>query len=161
MSLRSIFISLFLGNFLVILPPAFGATLKKRLLGRWTLTQLTCAGKDQKLSMKYELTFDRKNNGEYISTTPTCVQHERESYIFKSPTQVAIKQGLRICDPNPCDADLPKSECGKETNPNVPVFDVALKDGDRIMTLSTSDPNSIDCTAEGQSKPAVFTFTRQ
>jgi hypothetical protein len=138
---------------------SWAGTLETRLKGVWNLKELSCAGKKQELPMKYTLSFDGLK-GEYVSTTKTCVQKEAEAYTYVSENKVAIKQGLRTCEPNPCDADLPKSECGKETNPKLPVFDIAFKNNFRTLILSTSDPNSIDCAAAGQSKPAVFVFTR-
>lgn len=138
-----------------------GAELQKNLRGRWKLAGVTCNGTAQELPLEYVMTFQGKT-GEYISKakSPACTQRELETYTYLSSTQVAIQQGKRVCLPNPCAADLPASECGKETNPKLPVFDVTFSDHDKKMLLSTNDPNSIDCTAAGQSKPAVFSFER-
>lgn len=145
-------------NSALAVDPKGGAKLEKKLAGKWTLTALTCAGKTQTLPMSYQMTFNG-TKGEYISKTDKCTQRELETYSYLTDHTIAIKQGNRLCDPNPCDADLPATECGKETNPKLPTFKVKFKKTG-AMELSTSDPNSIDCTGPGQSKPAVFEFKR-
>jgi hypothetical protein len=149
---------------LFMVVPAFAISkvnsLPKDLKGVWVLKAMTCNGAAQSLTMNYTLSFEGKN-GAYVSKTTGCIQVEPELYTYPKPNVVTIKQGVRSCSPNPCQADLPADRCGKETNPKLPSFKVEFKDRKNTMILSTSDPNSIDCTDAGQSKPAVFTFVRQ
>lgn len=133
--------------------------LEKALHGKWKLAALTCNGVSQTLENDYELSFSG-NSGNYLSLAKGCQQIEPEIYRYLSGNKVSIKSGVRSCTPNPCAADLPGQECGKETNPSVVVFDVDLREKDAFV-LSTSDPKSVDCIGPGQKKPAVFTFTRK
>lgn len=108
----------------------------------------------------YVIQFNGKE-GAYVSKTKGCTQIEPELYTYPSETTVAIKAGVRKCDPNPCAADLPATECGKETNPFSVPFDVKIEDKGNRLTLSTSDSKSVDCISPGQEKPAVFTFQKK
>ncbi len=142
---------------LTVLLPVFAAKhpLADQVKGNWRLVQMTCNGVKQLLDKDYTLSFNAES-GAYISKTPQCTQTEPESYRYLSNTSISIKSGVRVCAPNPCAADLPASECGKETNPHAAVF-TARVESNRLM-LTTSDPKAIDCTGAGQSKPAGFTF---
>lgn len=134
-------------------------TLSDKLKGGWKLTSVTCKGVPQKLENDYTLTFEGAT-GSYISKNKTCTQVEPETYKYLSEKTLSLKAGIRKCDPTPCAADLAATECGKETNPHEALFDVGFgKEG--TMTLTTNDPKSVDCVGPGQSKPAVFTFSRR
>ena len=135
-------------------------TLEKDIKGTWVLKEVTCKGAKQALAMDYTLSFEG-GKGAYVSKAKACTQVEPELYTYPDASTVTIKQGIRGCTPNPCQADMPDDRCGKETNPQTPAFKTELKDGGKTLILSTSDPKSIDCTDPGQSKPAVFTFVRQ
>jgi hypothetical protein len=139
---------------------ASNKNLEKKLTGTWVLKSQTCNSIPQALgSMNYTLSFNG-TKGEYVSTNKECKQIEPEIYSYPTSTQVSIKQGVRSCLPSPCAADLEATQCGKETNPATPLFDVKFKDP-KTMVLSTSDPKSIDCIGQGQQKPAVFEFSRK
>ncbi len=135
-------------------------TLQDQLKGGWALTGLTCKGSPQKLENNYVLRFEGKT-GEYISKTKGCTQKEPEIFQYLSDKTISIKSGVRSCNPTPCTADLPATECGKETNASVAEFNVEIKKDGNQMILSTEDPKSVDCIGPGQSKPAVFTFVRK
>ncbi len=136
------------------------ASLENNLKGIWILKSLECNGINQPLEkMDYSLSFNG-TKGEYISKTKECQQNEPEIYTYPSAKTVGIKSGVRTCSPNPCAADLAATECGKETNPAIPIFNVTFKDHSKIMILSTSDPKSVDCIGPNQKKPAVFKFSR-
>lgn len=139
---------------------AFGVTAKVEtaLQGNWKLVGLTCNGKSQTIDKTYTLSFEGAE-GKYVSKTSACTQVEPETYQYLKTNQVAIKSGVRTCAPNPCEADLPATECGKEANPKTAIFDVTVAGTDKL-TLSTNDPNSVDCMGPGQSKPAVFKFEK-
>lgn len=133
-------------------------SLEKEIKGDWTLKSLACNGVNQTIDKAYTLSFNGPK-GEYISKTADCTQIESEDYRYLDAQTVSIKSGTRACAPNPCAADLPATECGKETNPNAASFQVKFN-GRKEMILSTSDPKAFDCTGPGQSKPAVFKFER-
>lgn len=133
--------------------------LEKKLKGTWILKSVTCNGTKQDLgNLFYSLSFEGKK-GSYISKKDKCKQVEPEIYEYVSENEVTIKQGVRTCEPTPCEADLPATQCGVETNPQIPKFEVKFENQKTII-LSTSDPKSIDCVGAGQSKPAVFTFVK-
>lgn len=132
-------------------------SLASSMRGNWKLVSLTCNGQAQTLDKNYTLSFDG-SKGLYRSRTASCTQFEPEEYQYVSDKTISIKSGVRRCFPNPCAADLPASECGKETNTHSVLFDVDLK-GPK-MVLSTNDPKAIDCTGPGQQKPAAFTLSR-
>lgn len=133
-------------------------SLESGIRGNWKLISMSCNGQPQTLDKSYELLFDGKK-GAYVSKTPSCTQVEPEDYRYLSDRKITIKSGVRKCVPSPCAADLPASECGKETNVNAAQFDVKLEK--ETLVLSTNDPKAIDCTGQGQSKPALFVFSRQ
>ncbi|MBI1861569.1 MAG: hypothetical protein HYR96_11695 [Deltaproteobacteria bacterium] len=119
---------------------------------------VSCDGKDQPLEHHYTLSFNGAI-GAYISKASNCTQLEPEKYRYLPDSKIAMKQGVRSCTPNPCAADLPATECGKETNPAEPLFDVGWGEN-KLLVISTNDVNAIDCTGPGQKKPAVFKLLR-
>ena len=152
--MKIILLALFLSS------SVFAKDLKDDLEGVWKLKALTCDGVSQDLGkLDYSLSFHGEK-GEYISKTKECTQVEPELYTYPGKRTVIIKQGVRTCTPNPCAADLPATECGKETNKDFPTFGVEFKKKKKTMILSTSDPKSVDCVGTGQKKPAVFTFVK-
>jgi hypothetical protein len=155
---RKVIFLLTLTNLLMSLP-VMAKGLEQSLQGTWILKKFTCKGQSVDISgLDYSLSFNGKK-GDYISKTKTCTQVEPEIYEYLDESTITIKQGIRQCRPQPCAADLPATECGKETNPQLPRFHVAFEK--QTLVLSTDDPKSIDCTAAGQSKPAVFYLERQ
>jgi hypothetical protein len=139
----------------------FAVTHKKienELKGSWKLVGLECDGKAQPLDKTYTLSFNG-DKGAYISKAKNCTQSEPETYKYLEDGKISIKSGVRTCTPNPCEADLPATECGKETNPKAAIFEVSFLDKDTLL-LTTSDPNSVDCIGPGQKKPATFTLAR-
>jgi hypothetical protein len=142
-------------------PPASAKKdLEHRLQGVWKLTKASCAGEVQDISkMAYTLSFSGRR-GEYVSKAKACTQVEPEDYAYVGEDIVVIKQGVRRCSPKACAADLPETECGRETNPKLPQYKVGLSADGKGLTLTTDDPVSIDCTGPKQKKPAVFVFEK-
>lgn len=142
-----------------LLGVASSKNLEKSLQGNWKLQSLSCNGVPQPIDKDYALSFSGAS-GAYVSTVKGCTQTEPETYRYLPENKLSIKSGVRACAPNPCAADLPATECGKETNPVAALFDVTVKGNDQFI-LSTSDPKSVDCIGPGQKKPAVFVFVKK
>ena len=137
-----------------------GASLATKIKGVWHVETVTCNGVNVDFpGLDYTLSF-QDEAGAYVSKKGACTQTEPETYQYLNDHQIVLKQGIRQCSPNPCEADLPATECGKETNSKSVKFDANLSKRDKILTLTTNDPAAIDCTGPGQKKPAVFVMKK-
>lgn len=154
--MKTLVVGFFFSFFLIAAKTPSGQ-LQRSVQGTWRLVQMSCNGVSQTLDKTFTLSFDGEA-GAYVSKTNQCTQTEPEIYRYLSNNTLSIKSGVRACAPNPCAADLPESECGKETNPHAALFTTRVL-GNRL-TLTTSDPKAIDCTGPGQAKPALFEFER-
>ena len=135
--------------------------LPQKMSGKWKLTSLTCKGVPQTLDpISYVLSFDGAKGTYLVKTKAGCTQVEPETYQYPSDKLVTIQSGPRACTPNPCEADVAAKDCGKGGTVAAVKFDVSFPAA-KTLVISTTDPNSIDCIGQGQSKPAVFTFAKE